>query len=330
MNAFWSALALVTGLGIIARLVIINATRKEESLAEQRLRRRLAEELGTSDTDLIEPSKGLFGRGRRRRPKGEKSPTVTGLAHRLEGVTFFQEDEGQSFLEKLQQELTLAGLEQRWTPFEALALAIIIWAFGVAGTTALYLLAVIPKLLYIPAVVIALIYPFTKLRSLKRNRQDSIRAENIIFIMQLRMAISSGMTTIDEALARIARQAEIDPYDSILASEFGRAVNRIRVGGVDWDVAVRDVSARTGVLSVENLVEALIQGRRMGSDLTRTLEEYGRSASELWQQDMRALKAKKEPMITVGMIITLFGGFLLIAGPMMLSLLKTMSIVGGG
>jgi Flp pilus assembly protein TadB len=329
MSPLWSALALVVGLGIIARLLIVNASKREETLAEKRLRQRIAEDEfgGQILGDQGEPKRGRLGRNRR---SARKAASVTAVASWLEGTPLLKDDEGQTFIDRVRKDIVLAGLEHKYSPYELLALALVIWGAGILGTTGLLFAGLIPKLLYVPAVAIAAVYPLMRLRSLKRRRADSVKAETIVFIMQLRMALSSGMSTIDDALARMARQAEIDPYDSILANEFGRAINKVRVGGAEWEEAMREVSERLEVLSVTNLVESLIQGRRMGSDMSHILEEYGRSASELWQQDMRTLKARKEPMITIGMVITLFGGFILIAGPMMISLMRTMSIVGGG
>ena len=56
-----------------------------------------------------------------------------------------------------------------------------------------------------------------------------------------------------------------------------------------------------------------------------TLREYSNQAQEMWQQDMRAYKNKKEPMVTVGLVITMFGAFIIYATPMMIGLLKSIA-----
>ena len=159
-------------------------------------------------------------------------------------------------------------------------------------------------------------------------RQDNIRREVPFFIQQLYMTMSSGMTVIDDAILRVAKTSEDDPYDNILAREFARAQTEYRLGGLDREQALRGVSRRTGVSSVENLVEAIIQGLRTGADMSYVLGEYASQARRMWVQDMRTFKAKKEPLVTLGVILTMFGALLLFSGALLLRIFQMMSGLG--
>ena len=247
------------------------------------------------------------------------------LAGRISRSDTFAEEEGRHFMAKLDNWLVLAGLRQRYTPEQALAQAMAIWTLGIGVPTILKMLGAMPTVLYVLVIIIFALYPIIKLRSLITARQDSIRAENIFFIQSLYMALSSGMSTIDDAIMRVARTAEEDPYDSILAREFAQAQLETRIGGKTMEQALRDVGKRTGVVSVKNLVEVLIAGIRTGAQLDRTLLEYSDQAREMWRQDMRIYKNKKQPRITIGVVITMFGATVILLTPLLIQTFRSLS-----
>jgi Flp pilus assembly protein TadB len=315
-----ATLLLMVGFGLLARHIINNATRRSVSEAESRLLDVVARDnLSGQFPEVAAPT----AKGRRKHQQG--SPTVTRLAAWLERTGWFDAGEGKGFIERLNEELIVAGIRYKMTPYQALAVALLIWGMGIVVPTFLKFAIGLPTILYIAAVLCFAIYPWMKLRAFKTERQDTLKLELPIFIQQLRMLLSSRMTSLDDAIARVVRNAEIDPYDSALAREFGQAQTEYRVGGINREEALRAIGKRTRVVSVQNLVEAIIQGLRTGADMAVVLEEYGRQAREMWRQDMRAFTGRKEPLITLGMVITMFGGFILVAAPLLINLTHTLS-----
>jgi len=317
-------LILIIGLGLLVRHFISSVLYRSQSEAEAGLRELLHQELEGSEfaaPPKPEKQRRFF---KRADTSASGSPTINALSGRLERTGWFEQGEGKTFIDRLDQELIVAGIRYKMTPYQALATAILIWGMGVILPTFMYFAVGIPVFLYVLVVIVFAVYPPMKLRSLKQDRQDSLKMELPVFIQQLRMLLSSNMTTLDDAIARVVHNAEIDPYDSSLAREFGQAQTEYRLGGVDREVALRRIGERTRVPSVQNLVEAIIQGLRTGTDMERVLEEYGKQARELWRQDMRSFTARKEPLITIGMVITMFGGFILIAAPLLINLVQTL------
>lgn len=257
--------------------------------------------------------------------KAKRSPTVDAVSAKFATYKFLREGEGRTMMEKLNEQLIVAGIRDKYTPFDALAIATIIWTIGILGPTIVMFTVGLSKLIYVVMVGVFAYYPFGKMKSLTMNRKDSLKMELPVFIQQLSMALSSGMTTLDDAIKRVVANAEIDPYDSALAREFGRAHTEYTLARIDRDVALRGISKRTQVVAVENLVEAIIQGLRTGTDMSIVLDEYAEQAREMWRQDVRTFKAKKEPLVTMGMVVTMFGGFILLATPMMINLGRTIS-----
>jgi len=311
-------LLLMIALFLMLRTYIARSIKRTETEAEQRMRELLAAD-ALGEIPEAGPAEG--GRG--------KLTLNERLAVWVAKRPILQQKEGRDFLEQLDVWLHQAGLRSRYTPEQALAQAISIWTVGVGGLILMRIAIDFPAILFLPCVIFCAVYPPLKLRSAIRERQDSIKAEIPFFIQQLYMALSSGMATIDEAIVRVARTAEEDPYESILAREFAQAQLEYRMGGKTQEEALRGISERTGVVAVENLVEALIQGLRVGTEMRKVLAEYADQAREMWRQDMRIYQNRKQPLVTLGLVITMLGGVIIYATPLVLEVFKTIGGLGG-
>lgn len=313
---FVAAFFLVIGLFLVGRYLLVHGQKRSETEASQRVNEILASgSLGSAPTAPPKPGK-----------ENEGSPTVDRIARWLSNSSVLADEDGRNFIARLDLALIQAGMRSRYTPEQALATALAIWGLGVVLPLLALFVVSLPKLLILPAIAFFAVYPPLKLKSMVQNRQAAIAAEVPFFINDLYMAISTGVITIDQAIVRVARTSEEDPYDSVLPREFAQAHIEYTMGGRTQVDAIRDAGRRTGVVSVQNLCEALIQGIRTGAAMPATLREYSNQAQEMWQQDMRAYKNKKEPMVTVGLVITMFGAFIIYATPMMIGLLKS---IGG-
>lgn len=310
---FIASVFLVVGLFLVARYLWVRGRQRSETEASMRV------------ADIL--ASGSLGSAPSAPPKPEeekKSPLVDRIAGRLSTASFLNDEDGRQFMDQLDMWLIQAGIRARYTPEQALALALTIWGVGVV--LPLLTILVVPLPVWLIGVVVCFfaVYPPLKLRSLIQARQATISAEVPFFINDLYMAISTGVITIDQAIMRVAKTSEEDPYDSILPREFAQAHVEYSMGGRTQVDAIRDVGRRTGVVSVQNLCEALIQGIRTGAEMPATLREYSNQAQEMWHQDMRTYKNKKEPLVTMGLVITMFGAFIIYATPMMIGLLKAM------
>lgn len=311
-------LCLVLGLSILFRRFFLGERKRSLNQAEKRLRGLLRRE-DEEDSKLFEEQ------AKSSDELQKTSPIVSKLARLIDNSEIIRDDEAQTFLDNLNGMLVRAGLRDRFTPTQALAYAVVIWTLGVLIPLLIAFTVDFPKIPLIAAAVFSAAYPPLKLREAINARQDAIRAEVPFFIQQLYMTLSSGMTTIDEAIMRVGRTAEEDPYDSILATEFGQAQIEYRLGAKTFEQSLRDIGRRTGVISVENLCEAMIQGHRTGTEMDKVLLDYSAQAQELWRQDMRTYKNKKEPLVTIGLVITMLGAFILWATPLMIQLAESLN-----
>lgn len=311
-----ATLLIVLGVLFFGRYFLVRKDQEAETEATRRAHDLLASgSLGSAPTSAPDEE------------ATKRSGIVDRLADRLASSTLLQDrDDGKNFMERLDLALIQAGLRSRYTPEKALALALTIWAVGVVMPLLFILVAELPKALVLPAVVFFALYPPLKLKQLITSRKEAIEAEVPFFINDLYMAISTGALTIDQAIVRVARTSEEDPHDSILAREFAQAHVEYTMGGKTQVEALRDVGRRTGVVSVQNLCEALVQGIRTGTEMPKILREYSNQAQEMWHQAMRTFKNRKEPLVTLGLVITMFGAFIIFATPMVIGLMKS---IGG-
>ena len=313
--AFIATLLLMIALGIVARTVIYNSRKRSETETDRMMRRLLADKMD-DEPDAPEEVKEA------RRP-----PLSALIEKKLQNMKMLQQKDGQAFMGHIKERLVLSGQEDT-TPERWLAGAMTIWILGLLIPFLAWLSTGMSAVVIVPVMLFFAAYPILKLKSQVTARQDNIRREVPFFIQQLYMTMSSGMTVIDDAILRVAKTSEDDPYDNILAREFARAQTEYRLGGLDREQALRGVSRRTGVSSVENLVEAIIQGLRTGADMSYVLGEYASQARRMWVQDMRTFKAKKEPLVTLGVILTMFGALLLFSGALLLRIFQMMSGLG--
>lgn len=322
MSPLLATFLLILGFSLFAHYLITQALRHSETEAERRVRKLIREELEGTQFELPQEQEEKPKKKRR-----EGAASVNALASRLERWQLLHQGEGKTFLEWLDEQLIVAGIRDKMTPYQALAAALLVWAAGVIFPTFLAIAGVLPKVLYAIVVILFALYPPLKLRQLKAARQDQLKMELPVFIQQLRMMLSTGMTTIDDAIARVVRNTKLDPYDSELAREFEQAQIEYRLGGVPREDALLRIGERTQVPSVRSLVDVIITGIRTGAPMENVLAEYGHQAQETWRQDSRAYMARKEPLITIGVVITMFGGFILFAAPLVLNLIQTLSSV---
>lgn len=314
-------LGLMLGLFLILHEVIKSSLFRNNSDARKRLQDILSQSREYGDNLEADVKSAR---------KQRKSPTKSAfqnlharLTGRLRGSDRLRSGEGNEAISWLTYQLQIAGLADRYDPYEAIALTLLVWGFGIGISVFLIISKSLPMLLPLVMMVFFVAYPLLKLRQMQSARKDAINAEMPFFIQELSMALSTGALSIDDAIGRVARNAADAPRRSILAEEFEQAHNEYRLGGVDRATALRGVVHRTGVLAVETLVDTILTGLETGHDgLVDVLNEYGDQAREMWRLEIRNFIAKKEPLITLSLVVTMFGGFVLYGAPLILRMMS--------
>lgn len=305
------------GVWMIVRTWITGAMRRAEGEAQQRVRKMLEDhDLGVDDEPV------------RRRSRRERRGFVALVGRSLERSGLLSVGEGRDFLDWLEAELVVAGLAPSFTAHQAIAATLLSWLSG-AGLAVMLASANAPALVYVPVILLGLAYPPGKLRQMQRRRRDEIAAEVPFFIQELAMALSTGALSIDDALASVTREQQSSPFRSLLCEEFAQANLEYRLGRRDREETLRAVGTRTRVVAVETFVDSLIAGLRTGAPLVDVINEYGHQAREMWKQDVRSFIARREPIVTLSLVITMFGAFIIYAAPLLLEILDSFAQIGG-
>jgi Flp pilus assembly protein TadB len=315
-------LTVVFMLGIF--LLIREVFRRTIFKAEEEQRAKLREMMQRATPEEWAAEQGGGEKKSRRQKLSDDSPLLDGVTNWLQGSSLFHNREGRDFLGWLDRQLTLAGLQRKYTPYQAMALVLTIWTIGFIAPTAMVLFG-LPKILYILMVVVALIFPPLQLRSLKKQRAGELRAEVPWMIHELSMALATEALTLQEALARITRALDPDAVRTPLRQEFAQAVIEVRGGAREWEQALLDVVERTEVLEVETFVDTLISASRTGADIVKVLDQYAQAATEGWSQDTLAFINKQEPRFMLGMVLIIFGIMAWFSGPIVIGAFSSLS-----
>lgn len=314
MSTILIALIFCFGLWLAWRHLVVKKVEEERRAALVRLQAMM--EHSGEHTDKVKKEretvvrKGLVG-------------LMNRIAGRIEESERFANEEATDLLDHIQKELTLAGL--RISPQQAIAIILMCWGgAALAGMAAIA--GLFPSFIAILLGVLLLVYPFLKLRALKAVRKETIRSEVPFFLQELTMALSTGALVLDTAIARVAEDSAVIGTRSMIAEEFRRAVTEYQRGGFRREDALRGVAERCGVQEVNNLVEAILTGAEMGTEgLVQTLEQYGVQAREMWRNSIREFINKREPLITLSLVVTMFGGLILYAAPLLIKAVSSLS-----
>jgi Flp pilus assembly protein TadB len=297
---------------LVRELVLRNYTRAEsESRAKLREMMKRANPEWAEEAGVDEPKKS------RRAKFNDSTAMLDGVTGWLQESNVFENKEGRDFISWLDRQLVLAGLQRKYTAYQALALTLTIWAAGIV-VPLLLVLAGLPKLIFVLIVVVALIYPPMKLFTMKRKRLEELRSEVPWLIHELSMALATEALTLQEALARVTRAFDPDAKRTPLMEEFAQAVLEVRLGARDWERAMMDVVERTEVLEIATFVDTLVSANRTGANIVLVLDQYAHAATEGWAQDTLAFINKQEPKFMIGMVLIIFGIMAWFAAPIVI------------
>ena len=314
MTMILLSLCFAIGLLLLLSVGFRRSADKGGSLAEQRMRAAIEADLGQAIDDSA-PVKA------KRDPLRQR--IVDSISARLERSSALHSSEGRGLIAWLDTELILAGVRDRYTPYQALGVMFTAWIVGLLGFVLCWM-AALPLYAGVGLLVVFALYPLLKLRALKAARKELIDSELAFFIMELVMALSSGRSNIDDALLRVAQNNSSSP-GAPLAREFELACTEYRVGGKDREEALMDITRRTRNEGVEALVDGIIAALKTGADPLTALREQSEQARRLRKQALRTFSARQKPKGTLGMVATMGGGVLILCTPLVIGLFDVIS-----
>jgi len=226
-------------------------SRREERQASERIAQIISSELVAPSLELQEPFarrvlqpviRQVLGRVGRLSPRGN--------------------------LEKLRQQLLIAGSPMGLGPLDFMGLRLIVAVLGTAAVTvALFSMSVSPLqalLLAVGAAVLGSEIPSFWLRSRMKQRQKEVLLALPDALDMLTICVDAGLG-LESAFLRIGQG-----WDHALAREFRRVVAATGYG-ISWREALRDMVYRTDVPDLSALVAVLLQADQLGFSIADTL-----------------------------------------------------------
>lgn len=234
-----------------------------------------------------------------------------------------QREDVRGLLERLDYELELAGRPQGWSAMEAIAWALMFWGLSIGGAIFMAAAGALPPVVFGLIVLVFGAYPPLKVRQLKKVRQDNAKAELPYLLQELRLNLSSGYSTLDDALGRTVSEALTEGTDSVLIREFARAYAEYRHGQKPREEALYQAARRIGVQSVDDFVGAIIQGLQTGAPLGQILASQADAVSRSYRQDMLQYIEGKSNSFIISVVFVMLGVLMFIGGPIFLRVLES-------
>ena len=316
MIALLFTILLMLGVFLFVREILRASFYRAEVDARRRLRRMMAE----SNPEFLAEAES-----KKKHSLKDSSPIMDRVSGWLEGSSVLHDKEGQSFVDWVERQLVLAGMQRQYTPYQALALVLTVWSVGIVLPVLAVFAGILPKVLFVVAVLACLVAPVATFMRKKKDRQERMKIELPWFIHELSMALATGTMTLRQALGRISRAEETDAERSPLHEEFAQAHLEAKMGAADWDDAMQGIVERTQVPAVRNFVAALVTANQTGSDIVETLDEYARSATDSGRQETLAFVNAKEPQFMLGLVLMIFGLIAIFATPLVISAFSTLN-----
>lgn len=323
MSALLFTTLLMLGIFLFVREILRASFYRAEVDSKRRLRRMMAE---SNPEFLAEAGVDAEGKKKKKHTIKDSSPIMDKVSGWLERSPVLHDKEGQSFIDWIERQLVLAGLQRKYTPYQALALVLTIWSVGTVLPVLAVFAGLLNKPLFVMFVAACLVAPVATLLRMKKERQTRMKVELPWFIHELSMALATGAMTLRQALGRVSRADEVDTKKAPLQEEFAQAHLEALHGAVGWEEAMANINVRVQVPEVRNFVSTLITANQTGSDIIETLDEYAKAATDAGRQDTLAFVSAKEPQFMIGLVLMIFGLIAIFATPLVISAFSTLNV----
>lgn len=174
---------------------------------------------------------------------------------------------------------------------------------------------------------LGLVLPNSVLTRLVERRQKILRNAFPDALDMLVVCVESGLG-LSAAIQRVAEELAVSHPQ--LSAELGQ-VNAEMRAGVEREIALRNLSERTGLADIRGLVSLLVQTMRFGTSIADSLRVYSDEFRDKRMQLAEEQAAKISTKLIFPLVLCLFPGFFVVAiGPAVLRFIQAFSELGGG
>jgi tight adherence protein C len=255
---------------------------------------------------------------------------VAHFLHALEPVNKYLLPAGQKERSHMERKLAFAGFRsQNALPlFYSIKTALAILFLCAALASAVWLPKVTTSQLFIFALCaafIGLILPNLALGHLVTRRQKHLRNAFPDALDMLVVCVEAGLG-LTASIQRVAEELRFSHPE--LAAELSLVTAEMRAG-VDREVALKGLAARTGLEDIHGLVSLLIQTLKFGTSIADTLRVYAEEFRDKRMQAAEELAAKIGTKLVFPLVLCLFPAFFVVAiGPAVIRLVEVFTVLG--
>lgn len=175
------------------------------------------------------------------------------------------------------------------------------------------------------AAFLGLVLPNYVLDKMVERRQKRLRDGFPDALDMLVVCVEAGLG-LTAAIQRVADELHYSRAD--LAAEFAQVTAEMRAG-VDREVALKGLAARTGLEDIRGLVSLLIQTLRFGTSIGDTLRVYSEEFRDKRMQRAEEMAAKIGTKLIFPLVTCLFPAFFVVAvGPAAVRLVEVFRQIG--
>ncbi|MGB9879715.1 MAG: type II secretion system F family protein, partial [Anaerolineae bacterium] len=221
-------------------------------------------------------------------------------------------------VEDIRKRLVYAGRSRSITPeeFYSLKLACAVVVFGFSETLMLMILGARGVALGLAFGAVGYLIPDLWLNNEVAKRKRRIEKELPAFLDVLALVVDAGLS-LSEGISRVA-----DYYGGILAGEFRRTLNEIKMGRPVAE-AFEDLGERNGVEDLKVLTTALVQAERHGTPVSKVLREQGQALRQSRRTKAQEMVQKSAVKILVPVVVFMFLPMMvLLLGPAVVNLVR--------
>lgn len=309
--------------GLAAYCIFIGWWRKKQAESKtEALRQRLREFRSQSELDQsVMQASGTV----KSKDEGFVSRMGTQLASAL-----FDNRGGLSLLDNIEERLVLGGHPHGWHATDYVAVCALSIGGAIVGGGLFVQMGVSP-MVYLMLVGLVAMYCHWELTFPIKKRQEQAFAELPYFLDEIIISLSSGSTTLDQAIREVVmspqNQSGMSKKERVLVTEFRRAYQETATTAKPFREAYMDASKRIQVPAVEQLIELLIEGNQSGAPILDALRDMSKHVYTVFASEMEALIKKKDTTFTIATVLMLVGSFIVIITPIIITVMEAL---GGG
>jgi tight adherence protein C len=226
-----------------------------------------------------------------------------------------------NYLDRLRRKLVVAGLNERMTPEEFIAIQVVTLAGGILFGLVVGLAAGWSSTGSVRAMVLfgalGALIPVQVIQKSREKRQAQIRRDLPDILDLLAISVEAGVG-LEGAIEVVGSN-----FDTPLAHELGRMLREMELG-VSRRTALQNMKARIDVHDVSNFVLSLVQADALGMPIGRVLRTQAHEMRLKRRQWAREKAGKLPVKIIFPLVMFILPAlFVIVLGPAVISISKT-------